>query len=125
MGSSRPVLPEHRQREWHGGPTPKPLADRFWPKVEKPPAAGCWRWMGSLNQDGYGQIGFTSRKLIHAHRAAWLLTHGEIPRGLQVLHTCDNPPCVNPAHLWLGTHADNMADASRKGRLRGRTKRAV
>lgn len=84
---------------------------RFWKKVEK--TEGCWLWRGYRNPDGYGKVGHRS---MSAHRIAWTATSGEIPRGMHVLHSCDNPPCCNPAHLWLGTHRENMADRDRKGR---------
>lgn len=67
---------------------------------------------------GYGKLK-SDDGLIGAHRASWILANGPIPDGLCVLHRCDNPPCVNPAHLWVGTHADNAADKVAKGRARG------
>ena len=77
----------------------------------------CWPWTGPTLRDGYGQfnVGGTSYR---AHRVAWELTNGPIPDGLEVLHACDNPPCCNPAHLSVGTHAENVADAKRKGKYR-------
>lgn len=102
------------------GRPPEPAEVRFWRYVRKPddPDA-CWDWLGACLNSGYGrfwggaEIGPTS-----AHRFSWLLAHpGEvIPDGLGVLHTCDNPPCTNPRHLWLGTTLDNQRDAARKGR---------
>lgn len=86
--------------------------ERFWSKVEK--SDGCWVWRGSLNWDGYGQARFMGSTR-RANRIAWFLEHGEWPT-LQVLHRCDNPGCVRIEHLFLGTHADNMADMARKGR---------
>lgn len=92
------------------GPKPTALASRFWPKVRK--ADGCWEWLGSKNSRGYGRIyggGF-------AHRVAWTQAIGAIPNGMFVCHRCDNPSCVNPDHLFLGTQRDNMRDCKAKGR---------
>lgn len=85
----------------------------FWSRVVKEPN-GCWIWTGACSK-GYGQFSIRG-KHIYAHRFSWLLAHSEIPNGMSVLHTCDNPACVNSEHLWLGTHNDNMADMVRKGR---------
>lgn len=92
---------------------------RFWNKVEK--TDGCWLWTASKNRQGYGYFRFDG-KMMKAHRMAWLLVHGEIPEGMLVCHTCDNPSCVNPEHLWLGTNQDNQNDMNAKGR-HGFTKR--
>ena len=117
MGSGHRVRPEQRKRHWHGGLPAKPMHERFWSKVRV--TARCWWWEGFCEPDGYGLVGlFSSLMITRAHRAAWLLTNGPIPAGLHVLHRCDNPPCVNPDHLFLGTHGDNMRDARLKGRLR-------
>lgn len=93
-----------------------PIDARFWPKVDRSggPAA-CWPWTAGRNPDGYGNFWMRGR-IDKAHRTAWTLAVGEIPKGLHVLHSCDNPPCCNPAHLWLGTIADNSADKRAKGR---------
>ncbi len=77
----------------------------------------CWEWNAAKNESGYGVISYKSRT-IGAHRASWLLHKGEIPNRLLVLHHCDNPPCSNPDHLFLGTHKDNSQDAMKKGRLK-------
>lgn len=95
----------------------QPLADRLWSRAERVPS-GCMEWQGAQNRDGYGQIrrGRRHEGMLGAHRAAWEVAHGPIPEGLPVLHRCDNPPCVNPVHLFLGTNDDNMADKVAKGR---------
>lgn len=77
----------------------------------------CWLWVGALFKSGYGKFSRGDRK-IRAHRASYELYVGKIPRGMQVLHRCDNPPCVNPDHLFIGTHMDNMLDMESKGRAK-------
>lgn len=75
----------------------------------------CWLWSGTTDTYGYGRF-FARGRMHQAHRAAWELYCSEIPEGLCVLHSCDNPPCVNPAHLFLGTKLDNKRDEMKKGR---------
>jgi hypothetical protein len=91
---------------------------RFWAKVDKRTAGGCWEWNGSRKARGYGQINAGGRggAMLKAHRVSWAIHFGSIPDGLHVLHRCDNPPCVNPDHLFLGTNKDNASDCKSKGR---------
>jgi hypothetical protein len=95
------------------------LLERFAARVIKTDT--CWIWTGTTT-NGYGQIAMGSRPQhrFRAHRLSWMLHFGDIPAGLEVMHTCDEPRCVRPAHLRLGTHKENMADAATKGRMRGR-----
>ena len=98
-------------------PASRPLVDRFHEKYERVPFGACWIWVGALDTDGYGMIA-VGRGPKSAHRISWILKNGEIPDGKHVLHTCDNPACVNPDHLFLGTHSDNMKDGVKKGRIK-------
>jgi hypothetical protein len=87
--------------------------ERFWSKVQK--TDGCWSWMANRTIDGYGVLRLGDKNQ-RVHRIMWELTYGPIPVGLNVLHHCDNPGCVNPEHLFLGSQKDNGEDMSRKGR---------
>lgn len=91
----------------------RPLVERFWERVRK--SDGCWEWTGTKRND-YGTMR-VAKKHEYAHRISWLIHSGEMPpRDLCVLHHCDNPPCVRPDHLFLGTKVDNARDAASKGR---------
>lgn len=105
---------------------PTSLIARLWSRVSRAKDDECWLWAGSTLRNGYGQISVTHNghaSPLMTHRVMWVLTYGPIPDGLSVLHRCDVPRCVNPTHLFLGTQRDNIHDAQRKGRLRGRAKK--
>lgn len=92
----------------------------FWAKVGNFAGDGCWPYLGKLkNRRGYGIVSMEHGGKRYAHRLAWALTHGHLQGGACVLHKCDNPECVNPGHLFLGTIRDNNKDMKRKGRARG------
>jgi hypothetical protein len=90
----------------------KSINERFWEKVDKKTDDECWEWQASVDTHGYGY--FYSDKRIKAHRYSWELHFGAIPEGLYVCHHCDNPPCINPKHLFVGTAQDNLDDANKK-----------
>ena len=97
---------------------PKDPEERFWYHVNK--TDGCWEWTGYRDKVGYGRFKMGTKKVFMSHRAAYTLFKGPIPDGLLVCHRCDNPSCVNPDHLFLGTHLDNNLDCvnkDRKGKL--------
>lgn len=110
----------HLQREKRGRPLHDPInppfIHRFWRKVDTGEHDRCWEWQGGKNPKGYGRV---KRAGSHesTHRVAYELHNGEGPGDLFVCHHCDNPPCANPSHLFLGTQSDNMVDAVEKGRV--------
>lgn len=94
------------------------MSERFFKYVKK--TKGCWIWTGTKNRLGYGQMTTYNkgvRRGIASHRFSWEHHNSQIPKGSLVLHKCDNPPCVNPAHLFLGSHQDNVDDKRNKGRM--------
>ncbi len=105
----------------HG--TKEARAAAFWARTRRV-SGGCLEWIGGRDRKGYGLVsyrfdpftGLPRQITMHAHRYAWLLTHGSLPLGLHILHRCDNPPCVDPAHLWPGTDRENQLDCYAKGR---------
>lgn len=97
----------------------KYTAKTFWRKVALPNTIGtneCWEWQGTKDKDGYGQLSYDGR-LQRAHRVSYTIAVGPIPNGMQILHSCDNPPCVNPQHLRPGTPKENTQDAVIRGRM--------
>jgi hypothetical protein len=89
---------------------------RFWSKVER--SEGCWTWTANTNQSGYGMFAHPARGMISAHRVSWEIANGPISDGAHVLHSCDNRTCVNPSHMRLGSHDDNMRDMAERERSR-------
>lgn len=104
----------------------KSLEDRFWEKVKIGKPDECWEWQAykDSKRRGYGHIRVSDKEIVPsprpvaAHRVSWIINVGPIPKGMNVLHECDNPPCINPNHLFLGTYQDNTDDMIRKGRDR-------
>ena len=92
-------------------------SEQFWSRVARSGPGECWRWTGYCNPAGYGQTAWKGKVWL-AHRVALTLTDGDYDNKLPVCHTCDNPPCCNPAHLWRGTVSDNAKDMVAKGRQR-------
>ena len=97
------------------------VAEKFWSRVDRSGGEdSCWEFSGWKNKSGgHGLVNVGGGKFLGAHRLAWVLTNGEISDGLCVCHQCDNPPCCNPKHLFLGTNLENWDDMRRKGRARG------
>lgn len=100
----------------------KSAIERFEERYIPEPNSGCWLWTGGIRPAGYGTF-YDGTRSIGAHQFSWMIHNGAdcVPPKMQVCHTCDNPPCVNPDHLWLGTRSENMLDASHKKRLADRT----
>lgn len=114
----------HAYRMKHFGqldlPDRPPFADKIWANVDSSGGQdACWPWVGRRNPRGYGSVWKRGTGEYRAHRAAWEIVNGPIPNGGNILHRCDNPPCCNPRHLWVGTQADNMGDCAIKGRTNG------
>jgi hypothetical protein len=110
-----------RARRWPA----RTLAERLWEKVTRGAASECWEWRGGLGSSGYGTIKNEANRVRASHRVAYEVHHGVALNSEQhVCHSCDNRKCCNPAHLWIGTNSDNVADRVRKGRS-GRAPRSL
>lgn len=108
-----------RKKDEHGRWIRQPVEERFWEYVDKSAGPdGCWIWTGNISNAGYGRFTDYWQKF-SAHRLSYEFANGPTPPGKNVCHTCDVRACVNPAHLWLGSHTDNMQDAIAKGRHGG------
>jgi len=120
--NARGLCQAHQRRlELYGDPLVSirghaPPEERFWRRVDK--GGDCWLWTGSRNAAGYGRFQLAGRggKYVGPHRFSYEMVNGPVPDGMVVMHSCDNPSCVNPAHLSVGTHKDNTADMIAKGR---------
>lgn len=107
----------------YGKNTGEDVIRNFWDRVDKRSSNECWLWIGSIKPNGYGNFMVCRDKPINAHRMCWRICYGPIPDNMNVLHKCDNPRCVNPHHLFLGTQVDNLNDAKNKGRRIGRPRK--
>lgn len=94
----------------------RPIKERLLSKITVDDSTGCWNWNKGKDKNGYGQIAYPEAGEYRAHRVSYLVFVGKIPAGSFVCHRCDNPSCINPSHLWLGTNDDNMADMVEKRR---------
>lgn len=95
------------------------VAPRFWNKVDKAGLNDCWLFTGAKSEKGYGRFWYSATKYLRAHRLAYVLAKGPIPEGMEIIHSCDNPLCCQPAHLSANTHQKNMDDMTSRNRTNG------
>lgn len=95
------------------------IVERFWEKVAVKGTEDCWELTASVDECGYGKLNVGGSRWERAHRLSYQICKGDIPKGERVCHSCDNPGCCNPKHLWLGSHQENMTDMAKKGRSWG------
>lgn len=122
MATPKPITLEtlHQVHRSSGYPNGISAADRIWTRIAKAGPDDCWEWQGKRTKEGYGQVKVKicerQYELFIVHRLVYVLTYGELPVDQMACHSCDNPPCCNPAHLFSGTGQDNQQDVLTKGR---------
>lgn len=108
---------DFNKESWHGNTTKQ----RLWNKTKENFKTGCWEWQGTITgNNGYGSMRIPGKQTAYVHRLSYVLYKGPIPVGMKVLHKCDNPICINPDHLFLGTQLENIHDRDQKNRCRNR-----
>lgn len=115
-GEEAPEAQAHSAKRLAGTDFSEVDRKRFWAMVDVGGRDDCWPWKGTLDRDGYGRSSLRTRRSARSHRVCFAIARGDIPSGMCVCHSCDNRKCCNPAHLWLGTNAQNTFDRHAKGR---------